>query len=336
MGGEREGRDPPAVFIGNPAAEMIEILLNPDPAAWRGYCGRHHAALFTHLRGWSSALAAAYDLPVFFLLARAAAAPGDTAGILPLLLFSPPGGTRRLISLPYTDAAGIVADSDAVRRRLLAAALELAAATGAAHLELRQYGRFEIVPPLSALTDWQCTAHSFKIGLDRLLPATTAELWDDLPAKVRNQVRKAWRCGCVVRIGGGELVDDVHGVFSDNMRDLGSPTHGVELFRQVIGQDDLRARCIVVYHRGRPGRRGDGIRTRRHPVQPVGLVVAAATANLREHAAVLDDAGSWHPPGLPSLRFRPLLPRDIHQPVQDAVGRRRPAIVLVCIFEKWA
>jgi FemAB-related protein (PEP-CTERM system-associated) len=240
------------VFIGNPAAEMIEILLNPDPAAWRGYCGRHHAALFTHLRGWSSALAAAYDLPVFFLLARAAAAPGDTAGILPLLLFSPPGGTRRLISLPYTDAAGIVADSDAVRRRLLAAALELAAATGAAHLELRQYGRFEIVPPLSALTDWQCTAHSFKIGLDRLLPATTAELWDDLPAKVRNQVRKAWRCGCVVRIGGGELVDDVHGVFSDNMRDLGSPTHGVELFRQVIGQDDLRARCIVVYHRGVP------------------------------------------------------------------------------------
>jgi len=231
---------------------MIEIIQNPDPAAWRGHCGRDSAALFTHLQGWSGALAVAYDLPIFFLLARTAGAPGEVAGILPLMLFSPPGGPRRLISLPYSDAAGIVADCEPVRHRLLASALELAAVTGAAHVELRQYGRAGIAPPPSAINDWHCTAHSFKIGLARLLPATSAGLWDDLPAKVRNQVRKAWRCGCTARIGDDELVDDFYGVFSENMRDLGSPTHGIDLFRQVMAQDDLRARCVVVYHRGVP------------------------------------------------------------------------------------
>ena len=40
-------------------------------------------------------------------------------GILPLLLFAPPGGQRRLISLPYTDSAGILADSEEIQRRLL-------------------------------------------------------------------------------------------------------------------------------------------------------------------------------------------------------------------------
>jgi len=119
------------------------------------------------------------------------------------------------------------------------------------------------------------------------------------------------------------------------MRDLGSPTHGVELFRQVIGQDDLRARCIVVYHRGVPAA---GAMVFEHG----GTLFNPWASSLRRLRPICPNmllywtyAGPWHPPGLPSLRFRPLLPGTSTSRFKMQWARR-PAIVLVCIFEKWA
>jgi lipid II:glycine glycyltransferase (peptidoglycan interpeptide bridge formation enzyme) len=69
---------------------------------------------------------------------------------------------------------------------------------------------------------------------------------------VRNQVRKAERCGCRCTVGGRELLDDFYAVFSENMRDLGSPTHGIELFRCLLAQDEPPVRCLVVFCQGVP------------------------------------------------------------------------------------
>mgnify|MGYP001174133276 CR=1 FL=1 len=197
------------------------------------------------------ALAAVYDLPAFFLIARQAGMSGRDRGLLPLVLFAPPDGPARLISLPYTDGAGILADNQAAGNRLLSAALRLAERLNAPHLELRQYGQALFDPEIAEPT-WSHHAHAFKVGLQRLMPASTAALWDGLPAKVRNQVRKAWRCGCVGRVGGLELLDDFYSVFSENMRDLGSPTHPPDLFRRLIEEHTLGARCLVVYNQDLP------------------------------------------------------------------------------------
>ena len=197
------------------------------------------------------AIAAIYDLPAFFLIARQAGMSICHRGLLPLVHFAPPAGPARLISLPYTDGAGILADNQAVGNRLLAAALLLAEKLDAPHLELRQYGQAPFDPGI-AEPIWFHHAHAFKVGLQRPLPASTAALWDDLAAKVRNQVRKAWRCGCVGRVGGLELLDDFYVVFSENMRDLGSPTHPENLFRRLIEEHRLGARLLVVYNQDLP------------------------------------------------------------------------------------
>ena len=79
----------------------------------------------------------------------------------------------------------------------------------------------------------------------RDLPSSSESLWSGLAAKVRNQVRKARKGGCRARIGGGELVRDFYSVFSENMRDLGSPVHSSGLFAGLL--ERLPSRIIVIF-----------------------------------------------------------------------------------------
>jgi FemAB-related protein (PEP-CTERM system-associated) len=232
---------------------MTEIVLNPGQAAWDDYAEKNSAATFSHRFDWGESLAAVYQVPIFRLAAKRQSGDTSLAGILPLMLFAAPDRDDRLVSLPYTDAAGIVADDTATGTRLLAAALDLAVELGAVHVELRQAGSpiFQ-VPIIDSANCWNHTPHAFKTGLRRPLPESSDELWSLLPAKVRNQVRKARTCGCTVAIGGPEKVDDFYAVFSENMRDLGSPVHEPELFRMLLGKHSLGSRVIVVSLLERP------------------------------------------------------------------------------------
>ncbi len=219
---------------------MNERILDPDPAAWDAYVSVHPLGVYAHLHGWIETLASTYELRPFRL---ALASGGRISGLVPLVLFAPPGKERRLISLPYTDAAGIIADDADVAVDLLQAALGLAADLGAEHLELRQAGDVFFRPhePDSAITH---RPHSFKTGLVRDLPPSSAELWTGLDAKVRNQVRKARKSGCRAETGGIELLDRFYRVFSENMRDLGSPVHAFTLFQTMAAS--LAGRIFLV------------------------------------------------------------------------------------------
>ncbi len=226
---------------------MTEILLNPGQPAWDDYAEKNSSATFSHRFDWGESLAAAYQVPIFRLAAKRRSGDTSLTGILPLILFAAPDQDIRLVSLPYTDAAGIVADDTAIGTRLLAAALDLAVELGAVHVELRQAGSpiFQVLTTDSASL-WSHSPHTFKTGLRRPLPESPDKLWSLLPAKVRNQVRKARTCGCTVAIGGAEHVDDFYAVFSENMRDLGSPVHEPELFRMLLGKHSLGPRVVVV------------------------------------------------------------------------------------------
>ena len=235
--------------MGEMRTEMIEISQDPGTQQWDDYVTGNRAALFSHPSGWGENLATVYTLPIF----RLAAVNPQTnriSGILSLVLFSPPGRARRLISLPYTDAAGILADDRDSRRRLLLSALDLADELGAAHLELRQAGDFPGC--LEGTGNWLHTAHHFKTGLRRTLSAAKDELWSDLSAKVRNQVRKARRSDCIAKVGREELIADFYAVFAENMRDLGSPVHSLELFQNLLRHRSIRTAVIVIYWQARP------------------------------------------------------------------------------------
>ncbi len=176
-------------------------------------------------------LAATYRLPIFRLASSKAE-----------------NGEKRLISLPYTDAAGMVAEDAPARNQLLAAALELATEVGAAHVELRQAGDGAVHEPAQEITACrEHTAHTFMTGLLRPLAESSEMLWSLLSAKVRNQVRKARKCGCVAQTGGIELFNDFFAVFSENMRNLGSPVHDPALIMKLLADSAQHARLVVLF-----------------------------------------------------------------------------------------
>lgn len=226
---------------------MIDILTNPQREQWHLFTADNPAAKYSHLLEWGEGLAATYSLPIF-RLAAVNTATNRITGVLPLMLFAPPEQEVRLISLPYTDAAGMLTDELESSYKLLAAALHLADKLGANHLELRQDGTLHtFFAGYQAGETWSYTSHDFKTGLRRPVPPSVAALWSALSPKVRNQVRKARRCGAVAKTGGRELLPDFYAVFSENMRDLGSPVHDLNLFKNLLEKESLQAAVIVIY-----------------------------------------------------------------------------------------
>jgi FemAB-related protein (PEP-CTERM system-associated) len=153
-------------------------------------------------------------------------------------------GHAELVSLPFLDSAGILAAGPEAAAALRERALDLARELRVQAVELR-HG-----------PSGPCAADAASGSrVDLVLPLESGEdaQWRALDAKVRNQTRKAEREGLVLSDAPPEEnVSEFYRVFSENMRDLGSPVHARGFFRaiaQVLGD---RARFVVTRLAGRP------------------------------------------------------------------------------------
>ncbi len=145
-------------------------------------------------------------------------------------------------SLPHVNYGGVLAADPRVAHRLLDTAWSWARARGARHLILRH----TVDRPLDL------PATHTKETLTLALPAATDSLWKSIGAKPRNLVRKAQRAGLVAsteRIGG---VSAFHAVFSQNMRDLGTPALGKRFFQVLFEELGDAAQVHVVRLGDRP------------------------------------------------------------------------------------
>jgi FemAB-related protein (PEP-CTERM system-associated) len=173
-----------------------------------------------------------------------AAAGAEPCGFLSLVYLRSLLFGRFLVSLPYLNYGGAVADDEAVARALLDHAVGLAERLGVRFLELRHEGAV----PHPAFAE----KPDRKVHMRLALPATAEELWKGLPAKVRNQVRKGQKSGLTVSWGGAELLPEFYGIFSHNMRDLGTPVYGRALFGSALREFPGRAELCVVRAAGSP------------------------------------------------------------------------------------
>jgi FemAB-related protein (PEP-CTERM system-associated) len=167
-----------------------------------------------------------------------------TRGVLPLayvrsLLFG-----RFLVSLPYLNYGGVVADDADAARALIDAAVRLADTLDVRYLELRH--EQAVAHPALGHT------RTDKVHMRLPLPATGDALWKALSSKVRNQVRKGQNSSLTHAWGGAGLLHEFYAVFSHNMRDLGTPVYGKVLFRAVLEQFPDRAELCLVRAGARP------------------------------------------------------------------------------------
>lgn len=165
-------------------------------------------------------------------------------GILPLAFVKSLLFGRFLVSLPYVNSGGIIAETREVAHALVARAVELADQLRAKHLELRHEQELEN----PSLTDQLRS----KVHMRLILPATAEELWNGFKSKHRNQLRKGGSQGFSVHWGGGQLLTEFYTVFSRNMRDLGTPVFGKRLFKTILEELPGEAELCVVRDDAKP------------------------------------------------------------------------------------
>ncbi len=191
--------------------------------------------------GWLTVLQRGLRHKPFLLVAMQ---DGRPVGSLALSLVRSRLFGRFLVSLPYVNLAGVVAENADAAAALIDRAVELADEFDVQYLELRQ-GSLIKHPALAHYT-------TTKVNMGLTLPGTADKLWDQLSGKVRNKVRKGEKQGFTVHWGGSELLGHFYDVFSRNMRDLGTPVFGRELFEAVLSELPEAAEFCVVRSAGQP------------------------------------------------------------------------------------
>ncbi|HEY8154158.1 MAG TPA: GNAT family N-acetyltransferase [Myxococcota bacterium] len=219
----------------------VEIVADPG-AEWDGFVEVTPGAGLGHAAAWHRVLREAYGLAPEYLAVREAG--GELAGVLPLVPFRGLLGRLELVSLPFLDTAGVLAVSPAAEAALRDAALARACEIGALGLELRQLAPLAGGPPPGELN---------RVDLVLALQASEEAQWKALPAKVRNQTRKAEREGLALAAGDPEeLLDGFYAPFLRNMRDLGSPVHARRFFAAAAAAFGPRLRFVITALGGRP------------------------------------------------------------------------------------
>jgi FemAB-related protein (PEP-CTERM system-associated) len=217
----------------------VSVSVETEGAEWDAFLESHPDATVEHLWGWREVYARAFGHDCVYLAARRG---GRVAGVLPLVRHRSWLFGRFVLSLPFFNYAGIVAEDADVARALAEAAEAIGRAHGATHLEFRH--RERQLPDLPF--------QQKKLGFSRPLPESSDALWTSLDRKVRNQVRKAQKDGLTADSGGAELADDFYAVFATNMRDLGTPVFPRALFTETARVLPGRTRFFIVRSGGRP------------------------------------------------------------------------------------
>ena len=207
-----------------------------DDAAWDAYVGSHPGRSAYHYAGWPRLIARAFGHEAILLAATRSDA---VVGILPLIAMRSLVFGRFVVSLPYLNEGGVLADDERVEAALVDVAIDIARTQGADYLELRHLRRH----------DERLTERRHKVGMSLSLHDSADGQWQALDRKLRNQVRKAEKSGVTIVSGGAELIAAFYGVFARNMRDLGTPVFGVKLFEEALGAFPERTRVFCAHHR---------------------------------------------------------------------------------------
>jgi FemAB-related protein (PEP-CTERM system-associated) len=211
-------------------ADLAESL-----PALRDFLARRGVVPLSYDPGWLGVLDDAMSHRPYGLVATEG---GRIRGFLALSFVKSQLWGRFLVSLPYLNYGGPIADDERSTVALIDEAVALADRLDVRYLELRQ----------EAATNHPELDHvvTSKVQMRLALPPTVGKLWDSFDPKVRNQIRKGQKAGLSVAWGGEELLGDFHHVFSRNMRDLGTPSYGRSLFRETVRQFAGRAEFCVV------------------------------------------------------------------------------------------
>jgi len=218
----------------------ITLANHIDAPAWNGYVLNHPDSAVYHRYEWKRVIEQVFGHKTFYLVSKSGS--GIIDGILPLVMLKSALFGHFMVSLPYLNYGGILADDAEVGKKLLAEAVTIAQAQRLAHIELRHREDKPIHLP----------AKTSKVTLMLDLPESADALLQSFKSKLRSQIRKPEKEGLTGIIGGLEQIDNFYYVFSRNMRYLGTPVYGRSLFTTILTVFPRETRICTVFKDDKP------------------------------------------------------------------------------------
>jgi serine/alanine adding enzyme len=217
-------------------------VLGQDTNRWQDYVRNASAASFYHSLEWRDIIEQTFGHRPYYLLAER----GDKiCGVLPLVEMRSWLFGHFLVSLPFFNYGGILADDPEVERELALAAVVSANRTGAAYIELRQSASLQ-----GQLEGWILRQH--KAALVLRLEGNAKSHWDGLSSRLRGKVRKAEKNSAMFTSGGLESLQEFYHLYALNMRNLGTPVYSRALFANIFKHLGDRAHILMVRRRLHP------------------------------------------------------------------------------------
>lgn len=219
----------------------VRLAASPDQQKWDTYVASHSAASPYHLFAWKQAIEEAYGHKSYYLLAEK---DGEVAGVLPIVHFRLPLLLNEFNSLPFCDVGNILGDNEEVSNLLFNKCLKLCSEKRIKKIHLR--GKIsESAGKITAFTP----EHHNKVRMFLDLPESSEALMKGFKSKLRSQIRKAEKNGLIFSWGSNADIDGYYAVFSENMRDLGSPVHSKGWFQSIFKYYADNARMGIVSYK---------------------------------------------------------------------------------------
>ena len=236
--GKRDYRD--AVNIDEIAVtEMSIIGTGNDFNDWNHYVDQHTAGCIHHRSEWLQLMQQTYQHQCFYFAAFDK--EKKIVGVLPLIRLKSRLFGDLLVSMPYFQRGGVIADHPLIELKLMQFASEQAKKLGIESIEYRDDIERDDMP-----------VQSHKVNMVLALPQSKDELWQGFSSKLRAQIKRPQRENPDTIFGREELLDDFYAVYSRNMRDLGSPVHSKRFIANILQQLPDNSRLVVVKLKGKP------------------------------------------------------------------------------------
>lgn len=215
----------------------ICFLDGDNEKSWDDYVNQHDQASIYHLSQWRHLINQQFGHNAEYLYAKQVN-DGAIVGVLPLIQLKSRLFGNFMVSMPYFNYGGALADSSPVEVALMEYACERAKDLGVDHIEFRDM--------VSRGDRWPVRVD--KVAMILEFPETADMLWQMLGAKRRAQIKRPLREGMEVVVGGDDLLDEFYEVFARNMRDLGTPVYGKSFFLAILKAFYTTSHIVIIRH----------------------------------------------------------------------------------------
>jgi len=210
---------------------------------WNRYVSKNPVALIHHRTEWRDILAQSYGHESLYLCARDS--EQNIVGILPLIHVKSRLFGNKLVSMPFFQRGGAIADSPLIEQKLIQAAADYGLQMEVDYSEFRDdIPRQHLPEPFATQTH--------KVNMMLSLPENEQTLWQGFTAKLRAQIRRPQREQPQVLIGGREHLNDFYTAYSRNMRDLGSPVQSKPFIDNILQHFPQNSWLIIIKLKQRP------------------------------------------------------------------------------------